>query len=51
MKNLEQPVEMVETLLLDHQSAERPICHVGTLEEFNLVENMQAPGILLLLLS
>jgi hypothetical protein len=50
MKNQEQPVEMVQPLLLDYQSAEQPIGHVGTLEEFDLVENIQALGILLLLL-
>jgi hypothetical protein len=36
-------VETVQPLLLDHQSVEQPIGHVGTLEEFVLVENMQAP--------
>jgi hypothetical protein len=42
MKNQEQPMEKVQPLLLDHQSAEWPIGHVGTMEESGLVENMQA---------
>jgi hypothetical protein len=35
MKNQEQPVETVQPIMLDHQPAERPIGHVGTLEDFN----------------
>jgi hypothetical protein len=38
-------------LLLDHQSAGWPIGFSKTPEEFVLVGNMQAPDILLLLLS
>jgi hypothetical protein len=39
-------VETVQPLLLDHQSVEWLIGHVGTLEEFGLVESMQVPDIL-----
>jgi hypothetical protein len=42
---------MVKSLLLDRQSVEGPIGYAGTLEEFGLVENMQVPDIILLLLS
>jgi hypothetical protein len=39
-------VETVQPLLLDHQSVEWLIGHVGTLEEFGLVESMQVLDIL-----
>jgi hypothetical protein len=42
-------VDMV--LLLGHQSVVRPIGLASTLEELALVESMQVPDILLLLLA
>jgi hypothetical protein len=42
---------MVLLSLLGHQSVVQPIGLDGTLEGFALVENMQTPDILLLLLA
>jgi hypothetical protein len=42
-------VETVKPLRLGHQSVGKPISYAGTLEELDLVGNMQVASILLLL--